>query len=142
MILSHNVTAFDPYLVVEYSAARYANTCLVFQLKREDKSASRSNSTNANSVALELLRGALPFMTRKLDTRRLVEGLEGMRYEVIAIHPARTNRTVVRNEKTPFNLCTVEYIVLLLWRLFNESGVWRVLTSAPKQLQSHRICIR
>src|SRR6202035_1774089 len=90
--------------------------------------ASRSNSTNPNSVALEPLLGALPVMTRKFDTRRFVEGLDGIRYEVRAIHPARTNRTVVRNEKTPFNLCTVVYIVLLLWRLFDEFGVWRVLT--------------
>jgi hypothetical protein len=90
--------------------------------------ASRSNSTNPNSVALELLRGALPVMTRKFDTRRLVEGLDGIRYEVSAIHPARTNRTVVRNEKTPFNLCTVVCIVLwrrLFWSLDTSSqGVW------------------
>jgi len=40
--------------------------------------------------------------TRKSDTRRLEDGLDGIRNEVTAIHPASANNTVVRNEKRPF----------------------------------------
>jgi hypothetical protein len=84
--------------------------------------ASRSNLRNAYSIALLLLLGALPIFLSltidirtvnyawKSDTRTLVVGSDGIRNEVIAIHPARTKTTVVRNEKTPFNRCNVVYI--------------------------------
>jgi hypothetical protein len=73
-------------------------------------------------MALLLLLGALPIFLPltidirivnyawKSDTRTLVIGSDGIRKEVIAIHPARAKITVVRNEKTPFNRCTVVYI--------------------------------
>ena len=43
--------------------------------------------------------------TRQLEIRRFVEGFEGIKYEVRAMHPPSTKRTVVKNENTPFSLC-------------------------------------
>ena len=86
---------------------------------KKGKPASRSKLTNANSVALELERCSLPFILLTLEgslclsytlqfvTRRFVDGSEGIKYEVRAMHAARTKRTVVRKEKTPFTRCTV-----------------------------------